>query len=118
MQRREHPDTCEMRFNGVLYEVNLRGLRRALVHRQIEGLYARGQTELAAGAHTSRSSVNRVFRGRPVSLPTLSAIARALALEVNDVITAVGPNPDPIASTAGGILAADREPTSRSRDVL
>ena len=100
MWRHEYPDKCEMQFNGVLHEVNLRAFRRALAYRQIEGQYLGGHAELAAAAHTSRSTVSRLLGGSTVSLRSVAAIAEALGLDVRELVVAVQARSEPTACLA------------------
>lgn len=95
MRKQEYPDKCEMQFNGVLHEVNLRAFRRALAYRQIDGQYLGGHAEVATAARTSRSTVSRLLRGSTVSLRSLAAIAEALGLDIREVVVAIQARSEP-----------------------
>jgi hypothetical protein len=80
------PQRTIVRFEGVTYEMDVALVRRALVHRQVEGLYhTRG--DLAEALGCSRSTASHFIVGRTVSLAlTLRALDK-LQLTFDDVFT-------------------------------
>ncbi len=73
-----------VRFEGIAYEMDLRVLRVALVHRQVQGEFHRKE-QLAEAVGCSRSTVSRFLSGRDVSLQIALAVLKALHVRFDEV---------------------------------
>jgi hypothetical protein len=71
-------------YEGVGYRLDLGRCRRALVNRQVEGLYWTHDA-LARAIGVSRSSVSRFFGGSHTSMATTMKVLRALRLPFKEV---------------------------------
>src|SRR6266498_2913959 len=79
--------TAVVKYNGVSYLRNLSLCRRALTHRQVEGEFLGGMTELAQAAGCSRSTVTHLLSGRNLSMEMTIKLLAALKLRFEDVHT-------------------------------
>ena len=85
---RSRPTEAIVIYRGSPWRIDLVRCRRALVHRQVDGLY-HNMASLAAAANVSRSTASRFFSGKSTSVTATLRILKALKLEFADVATPV-----------------------------
>jgi hypothetical protein len=81
---RHRPDHVMVEYGGVGYQLDLSRCRRALVNRQVEGMYWTHDA-LARAIGLSRSSVSRFFSGSHTSMATTMKVLLALKLHFQEV---------------------------------
>ena len=79
--------TAVVKYNDVCYLRNLSLCRRALTHRQVEGEFLGGMTDLAQAAGCSRSTATHLLSGRNLSMQMTIKLLDALKLRFEDVHT-------------------------------
>jgi hypothetical protein len=81
--------TAVVKYNRAVYLRDLSLCRRALTQRQVEGEYLSGLTELAAVVGCSRSTTNRFFNGRNISMEVTLKLLNGIKLTFEDVHTPI-----------------------------
>jgi transcriptional regulator with XRE-family HTH domain len=90
-RRTRRPRTVIVTYRDIPWELDLAECRRALVRRQVAGVFD-SMEALASAVGISRSTASRFFSGRPTSLKVTLAILKALRLEFDDVARPCDPD--------------------------